>query len=128
MNRHIPLGLAVVAGAALGAAAVQSLHGQARPPVYVVAEIDVTNSNAFLQEYASRFQPLIRANGGRILAAGQNLTAIEGTPPKSRVAIQAWDSLEKFQAYYNSAAVRELRVIGDKYANFRIFTVEGLPQ
>jgi hypothetical protein len=29
---------------------------------------------------------LIRANGGRILAAGQNLTAIEGTPPKSRVA------------------------------------------
>jgi uncharacterized protein (DUF1330 family) len=130
MNRCITVGLALVAGIGIGGVAVQGLHAQAKPPVYVVAEIDVTNQDAFLREYASRFQPLIRANGGRILAAasGQSLTAIEGTPPKPRVAIQAWDSLEKFQAYYNSAAVKELRAIGDKYATFRIFTLEGLPQ
>src|ERR1700691_5277590 len=116
------VGLALVAGIGIGAVAVQGLHAQAKPPVYVVAEIDVANPDAFLREYTSQFQALIRANGGRILAAGQNLTAIEGTPPSSRVAIQAWDSMEKFQAYYNSAAAKELRIIGDKYAKFRIFT------
>ena len=86
MNPHMTVGLAFVVGIGIGGIAVQGLHAQAKLPVYVVAGIDVTNPDAFLREYASRFQPLIRANGGRILAAGQNLTAIEGTPPKSRVA------------------------------------------
>jgi hypothetical protein len=35
--------LAVLVGAALGAVTVQGLRAQAQPPVYVVAEIDVTD-------------------------------------------------------------------------------------
>jgi hypothetical protein len=33
--------------------------------------------------------------GRRLLAAGQNVTSIEGAPPTKRVAIQVWDSMEK---------------------------------
>jgi hypothetical protein len=37
--------------------------------------------------------------------------------------------MEKFQAYRNSAEFKELRAnIGDKYAKFRTFTVEGVTQ
>jgi hypothetical protein len=32
VNRHITVGLAMVASAALGAAAVQTLHAQTKPP------------------------------------------------------------------------------------------------
>jgi hypothetical protein len=39
--------------------------------------------------------------------------------------MQAWDSIEKYQAYRASAAYREIRLIGDKYAKFRTFAVEG---
>ena len=54
--------------------------------------------------------------------------ALEGAPPKTRVTIQVWDSLEKMKAAYESAEYKEARKIGDKYATFRAFAVEGLPQ
>jgi hypothetical protein len=36
--------------------------------------------------------------------------------------------MEKIQAWRNSAELKELRKTGDKYAKFRAYTVEGLPQ
>jgi uncharacterized protein (DUF1330 family) len=128
MNTRYMVTLAVIAGLGLGAVTVQGLHAQAKPPIYYIAEIDVTNVDAYTKEYAPKAQALIKAAGGRILAAGQKVTAIEGAPPKPRVAVQAWDSMEKIQAWRNSAEFKENRKIGDKYAKFRSFTVEGVPQ
>ena len=84
--------------------------------------------DAYTKEYAPKAQALIKASGGRLLAAGQNVTSIEGAPPKPRVAVQVWDSMEKIRAWRNSAEFKEIRKIGEKYAKFRSFTVEGLPQ
>jgi hypothetical protein len=84
MKRPIIIGLAVLAGAALGALAVQGLHAQAKPPVYVVTEIDVTNLDAYVKEYAPKAQALIRSSGGRIIAAGQNNAAEHREPCESR--------------------------------------------
>jgi uncharacterized protein (DUF1330 family) len=128
MNRHITVGLAMIAGAAIGAAAVQTLHAQAKPPVYQITEIDVLNQEAYLKDYAPKAQAVIKAAGGKFLAAGGKTTTIEGEPPKSRVVLQQWDSLEKIQAYRNSAAFKELLPIRDKLAKFRSFVVEGAPQ
>jgi len=128
MRTRYMVTLAVVAGFGLGALTVQSLHAQAKPPVYYIAEIDVTNVDAYTKEYAPKAQALIKASGGRLLAAGQKVTAIEGEPPKPRVAVQVWDSMEKIQAWRNSAEYKEIRTIGDKYAKFRALAVEGLPQ
>jgi uncharacterized protein (DUF1330 family) len=120
--------IALLAGVAIGAIVVQSLHAQAKPPAYVVTEIDVTNLDAYLKEYAPLAQASIKAAGGRQLAVGQNVVALEGTPPKKRVSIQQWESIEKAQAWRTSAPYKEARKIGDKYATFRSFAVEGLPQ
>src|SRR6478609_11685794 len=120
--------LAMLAGFGLGAVAVQGLHAQAKPPIYYVAEIDVTNIDAYTKEYAPLAQASIKASGGKLLAAGQKVTALEGDPPKPRVAIQMWDSLQKAQAWRNSAEYKKAREIGNKYAKFRAFAVEGLPQ
>jgi hypothetical protein len=35
--------LSLFAGGAIGAIAVEGLHAQATPPIYIVAEIDVSN-------------------------------------------------------------------------------------
>jgi len=128
MRTRYMVTLAVVAGFGLGAVTVHGLHAQTKPPVYYIAEIDVTNVDAYTKEYAPKAQALIKASGGRLLAAGQKVTAIEGAPPKPRVAVQVWDSMEKIRAWRNSAEFKENRKIGDKYAKFRAFTVEGLPQ
>jgi uncharacterized protein (DUF1330 family) len=128
MKTHYTVALAMFAGFGLGAVAVQGLHAQAKAPVYYVSEIQPTNLDAYTKEYAPKAQAVIKAAGGRFLAAGQKVTAIEGEPPKARVAIIAWDSMEQMQAWRNSAAFKELLPIRDKMAKFRAFTVEGLPQ
>jgi len=128
MKTRYTVTLAVIAGFGIGAAVVEGLHAQAKPPVYYIAEIDVTNADAYMKEYVPKAQATIKAAGGRFLAAGSKVTAIEGAPPKQRVAVQVWDSMEKIQAWRNSKEFKEARKIGDKYAKFRAFTVEGLPQ
>ncbi len=127
MKTQFTVALSMLAGAALGAGAIQGLHAQAKPPIYYVAEIDVTNADAYAKEYVPKAQALIKGSGGHILAASNKVSAIEGTPPK-RVAIISWESMEKLQAWRNSAEFKENRKIGDKYATFRSFALEGTPQ
>jgi uncharacterized protein (DUF1330 family) len=126
MKTYITVTLAMFAGFGLGAVAVQGIHAQAKPPVYQITEIVPDNMATYVKDYVPRAQAAIKAAGGRLLAGG-TATAVEGDPPKPRVAITAWDSSEKFQAYRNSAAFKELVPTRDKLAKFRSFTVEGLP-
>lgn len=128
MNTKCTVVVAMLAGFGLGAAAVEGLRAQASPPIYYVAEIDVTNLDAYTKEYAPKAQALIKESGGRLLAAGQKVTGLEGDPPKPRVAILQWDSMDKLKAWRNSAQFKENRKIGDQYAKFRSFAIEGLPQ
>src|SRR6266571_9564399 len=122
MKTRYTVTLAAIAGFGLGAVAIEGLHAQAKPPVYYIAEIDVTNLDAYTKEYAPKAQALIKAHGGRLLAAGQKVTAIEGQPPKPRVAVQVWDSMEKIKAWRNSAEYKEARKVGDKYVKVRAIT------
>ena len=70
MRSNYKIAVAVTAGVAIGALAVQGLHAQAKPPVYFVAEIEVTNPDAYAKEYAPKAQAIIKAAGGRFLAIG----------------------------------------------------------
>jgi uncharacterized protein (DUF1330 family) len=127
MNSKYKITLAAVVGAALGAAAVQGLHAQAKPPVYTVTEIDVNNVDGYMKEYVPVVQPILKKGGGTLLAASLKVTAMIGTAPK-RVAINRWDSVEAAQAVYNSPDYKAAEAIGSKYATFRRYAVEGLPQ
>jgi uncharacterized protein (DUF1330 family) len=129
MNRYLALAMSMLAGTALGAAVVEGLHAQAKLPIYQITEIDLSAANvdAYSKDYAPKAQALIREKGGRPIAGSQNVTALEGDPPKRRVAISVWDNMEKLQAYRSSAEFKELRTTaGDKLAKFRSFTVEGM--
>jgi uncharacterized protein (DUF1330 family) len=128
MKTYFTVALSMLAGIGIGAVAVQTLHAQGKAPVYTVTEIDVMNIDAYVKEYAPLAQATIKNSGGKLLAAGQKVTSLEGAPPKPRVAIQEWDSLEAAQKWRSSAEYKKAREIGDKYAKFRAFAVEGLPQ
>jgi uncharacterized protein (DUF1330 family) len=120
--------LALLAGAAIGAVAVQGLHAESKAPVYVVTETDISDLDAFQKEYLPVVQPTIKAAGGRRVAAGQNIVVLEGPSPGTRVAINEFDSFEAVQAWRASADFKAARKIGEKYAKFRAFAVEGIPQ
>jgi uncharacterized protein (DUF1330 family) len=128
MKTPYTVAFAMLTGAAIGALVVQGLHAQTKPPAYVVTEIEITDLDAYQKEYAPIQQALIKAAGGRLLAAGQNIVSFEGAPPKTRVSINRFDSMEAAQIWRNSAQYKEAREVGDKYAKFRAFAVEGFPQ
>jgi uncharacterized protein (DUF1330 family) len=127
MKSHFTVSLAVLAGVGIGAVAVQSLHAQSKPPVYFVGETEISNPDAYAKEYLPLVMADIKANGGRYVAAGK-ATPLEGEPPKTRVAVIAFDSLEKIQAWRNSKEFKETRKIGDKYAKYRSYAIDGVPQ
>ena len=127
MKSRYTVALALVAGFGLGAVSIHTLHAQAKPPVFVIAEIDVSNPDAYAKEYVPKAQALIKKMGGKFLAASNTVVAFEGTPAK-RIAIQQWESMEKVKAWQNSAELKENRKIGSKYAKFRVLAVEGMPQ
>ena len=125
MKMHFVVLVSVVAGAMAGAAVVQALHAQAKSPAYVVGEIDVKNPELFAKEYVPNASKAIRNGGGKYLVGGGKSVSFYGEPPK-RIAIMAFDNLEKAEAAFNSAAYKEAKAAGDKYATFRIYVVEGV--
>ena len=127
MKTRYAVALGMVVGLGLGAVAVQGLHAQTKPPVYYISEVDMTNPDAYAKEYLPLVQATIKAAGGRYVASGK-ATPIEGDPPKSRIAVVAWDSMETLMAWRNSDAFKEARKTGMKYASFRAFAIAGTPR
>src|SRR5580698_6157886 len=120
MKTKYTIAIATIGGFALGAIAVQALHAQAKPMAYGVAEVTVSNQDAYGKEFLPAVQKSIADAGGKTLSQ-------IGTPPAARVVIIQWPSLDAADAWWNAAATKDAFKIGEKYATFRNFAVEGLP-
>jgi uncharacterized protein (DUF1330 family) len=125
VNRHIVLGLAMVVGAAIGAAAVQTLHAQAKPPAYNVAEITIKDQDGYNKEYLPLITKALTDAGGKFIVRGGKTIAYEGAAPAPRVVVVQFENLDKLQALYNSASYKDAIAVGDQYSTQRIFGVEG---
>jgi uncharacterized protein (DUF1330 family) len=124
MNANYRLALALIAGTAFGAAVVQGLHAQAKPPAYVITEVEIIDQEAFNQ-FSPKVPATMQPFGGKYLVRGGQIVALEGTPPK-RVIVSAFDSVEKAQGWRNSAAWKELAPLRTKATKTRAYIVEGL--
>jgi uncharacterized protein (DUF1330 family) len=128
MNTNLKIALAVVAGAALGAAGIQTLHAQAKPKAYSMTETESLDAAA-QAVYTPLVQAAQKAAGGRNLrTAGGRVVALEGAAAPKRVAITEWDSLEQAQAFYNSKAFKDLDPQRNKAVKtIRRYIVEAQP-
>ena len=116
----------MVAGAALGAAAIQTLHAQTKPPAYNIAEITIKDQDGYNKEYLPLITKALTDAGGKFLIRGGKTISYEGAAPAPRVVMIQFESLDKFQALYNSAPYKDAIAVGDKYATQRIFGAEGV--
>ena len=119
--------LSLIVGAALGAGAVEGLHAQGTPPVYQVTLQQVSDAESFTKEFVPAARAAVEKFGGQPLAASAPLT-VEGTTSFSRAAINIWPGLEQVHAWYLSPEYKSAREIGDKYAKFEIFLIQGIAQ
>jgi uncharacterized protein (DUF1330 family) len=119
--------LSMLSGTAIGAAAIQSLHAQAKPPVYMIALNEVTNADRYAEEYVVPAQASVKAHVGIYVAAGPG-TMIEGNLPKGPVVVLRWNSLEALKAWKDSPDFVAAHEIGMKHAKFNIIAVNGVTQ
>jgi uncharacterized protein (DUF1330 family) len=117
--------LSMIAGIAVGAAAIQGLHAQSTAKAYVVTEIEVINEEA-QNAYIPKVGEVIKSTGGTYLARGGRIVALEGEAPK-RVTISVYDSLEKAQASRSSPAWKALSADRNKAIKATSYITEGLP-
>jgi len=128
MKAKYQVALAMVGSFALGAVAVESLHAQAKPLGYVIAEVGVADPEGYAKEFLPPISKTIQEAGGKFLARGGKTVSFDGAPPEPRVVILQMESLEKAETWWNSQATKDAFAIGKKYATFRNFAVEGLSQ
>jgi uncharacterized protein (DUF1330 family) len=128
MNTKYTVALAMAASFALGGLAVQGLHAQAKPPGYYVAEITVNNQDAYMKDFVPLATKSLQESGGKFVIRGGKTIATQGAAPAPRVVVIQFASLDQAQAWWNSPAQKAAQAIGDKYATFHSFLVEGLGQ
>jgi uncharacterized protein (DUF1330 family) len=122
MKTRTAIILSALAGI-VGFGMAQGLHAQAKPPGYVIVDIDVKNKEEF-DKFAPQANKMLTAAGAKYLARGGKTEVFDGAPPH-RVSILEFESLDKAKEAYTSADYRALRKKYDSAAVFHAVGVEG---
>ena len=127
MRSRLALTLAMLAGFALGAVAVQSVHAQrSGPGAYAIIDITEVTSPQGLNEALAKLPASVAAFGGKFVTRTENILGLDGVPPL-RFFIIAFDTMEKAQNWNNSpaqAAVNQARMQATSSSSF-VVGVEG---
>ena len=118
------VGLAMLAGAVIGAAAINGLAAQNRGHgAYVIIDIsDYSNRDTFIRQMVPG--ATVDPFNGKFLTRTEKITAIDGTPPK-RFVIIGFDSVERAKAWEASAAQKDADSRRQKFTRSRAFIVEA---
>ena len=127
MKTRSTIAVSMLAGAVVGGAAIQALHAQAKPPVYMIAINELSDQERYAKEYVPPAQKSVKDHGGEYVAAGPG-TRLAGNLPEGSVVILRWESMEALQGWRNSPEFQAALKIGEKYAKFNIVAVNGIRQ
>jgi uncharacterized protein (DUF1330 family) len=115
MNSNFKIAMAMLAGTAVGAIAVQGLHAQgAKLKAYSVGENEILNASAQATYLATARKAVEAAHGRPLRTTAGRVVQIEGAPAPKSVAIVEWDSLDDAMAFYKSKAWADLAPERDK--------------
>jgi uncharacterized protein (DUF1330 family) len=129
MARSIVIGLSMLAGAALGAAAVSELGAQGRPPgAFAVIDIsDITDPEVFNRQLLPKETATLVPFGGQYIIRSDAITGIDGTAPK-RLVVIAFNNPQAAKAWASSAAQKESDALRMKSTKSRVFIADGTIQ
>jgi uncharacterized protein (DUF1330 family) len=122
-SKKFPLALA--AAVLLAATGIGFLRAAAVPKGYVISEITVTDPDAYKQ-YAANVPPIVAKFGGKFLARGGQVVAVEGEPPGGRIVVIEFDSLAAARSFEDSPDYQAITPMRHKASRSRVFLVEGI--
>ena len=127
MQQAAKLGIALLAGFAIGAGVIHSLQAQgARKPAFVIADVEVTDPAAFAA-YVAKVPDTLKPYNGRTLVRSKPLPK-EGATPQGNIVVIAFDSLADAEKWYSTPPYSPLIAERQKAAKSQLYIVEGLPQ
>ena len=95
------------------------------PKGYVIAEITVTDAEAYKQ-YAAAVAPVVAKLGGKYIVRGGQTVAEEGEAPSGRIVVIEFDSLAAARSFEDSQDYQAVAPLRRKSAHSRVFLVEGV--
>ena len=120
--------LSVVATMALAATGFTILRAAtAAPKGYVIAEITVTDPQAYKQ-YAATVPAIVAKFGGRYLVRGGQTIGVEGEVPDGRIVVIEFQSLAAARSFEDSFEYKAAAPLRRKAARSRVFLVDGVSQ
>jgi uncharacterized protein (DUF1330 family) len=126
MKTNYKIGIALVAGVAVGGAVIQGVHARTPPPAYVVVDIsDITDPEGFKAIPPKSGPETLAPFGGRYIIRTQQVTPLDGTAPKRFVVIE-FDSIANAKAWKASPSSMAVDAIRDKTTKSSQFLVEGM--
>jgi len=126
MKTRYTVALSMIAGAALGAAAIQGLHAQAKPKAYLVTETEILDRPS-VPPYDPALASALQAAGGHFIGGGptDKITAVIGNPPQ-RFGVTEFENIDKAQAWLKSSGREAIAPKRDKAVKLvRQFIFEG---
>ena len=88
MKSNYKIATAVIGSFVLGLGAASVLHAQAKPPAYLLAEVDVKDQDGFNKGFVSKVQADMKEFGGKYLGGGYDqAVGLRGAPPHNRVVL-----------------------------------------
>ena len=92
---------------------------------YVIANIEVTDAAAY-ERYRKEVPATIEKYGGRFLARGGAVEALEGDFIPRRIVVLEFPSLERAKAWWDSPDYQPLRVLRQSASRGDLFVVGGV--
>ena len=126
MKTNHKLILAVLTGVIMGIAGMAIYAQETKTaPGYVIAEVDVHDAATFAK-YGAKVPDTLKPYNAHYLVRGGKIEAVEGTAPKDRFVVIAFESAAKAHAWENSPEYEAIKPIRHSSATSRVFIVEGV--
>lgn len=93
---------------------------------YLFAELTVTDSTVFFEEYMSRVAPILKKFEARFLVATDSPEVIEGERIVPRVICLEFASVEKARQFYYSPEYEDIIDFRFKSSSAHLYILEGV--
>lgn len=93
-------------------------------PAYLIADIEVTDPAGY-EAYRKRVPAVLAAHGGRFLARGGSITALEGSWSPERLVIIEFPDMTALKSWYESPQYRPLIELRNRHARSKLIAIEG---
>jgi len=92
--------------------------------VYLITDITIQNNDLYAQ-YVENVKTIVEHYGGRYLARGGTVTPLTDNWNPERIAIVAFDSMERLQECFSSEEYKAIAPLRERSTVSRAVVVEG---